>query len=205
MIRGMRSPCLALRQSRVSHRRRVLCAGFAVVVVAGALTGCAQLGGPRTHVITEAELARQIEKRFPYDSRVLDLLDVQVSAPRVRLLPDSNRVAISLTLTGSDRLIGHRWHGEIALDHGLRYDAAEQAVRLTDVRVQRLVLDELPASLRSGLDRWGGRLAEQLLSDAVIYRFRPEDLRTAQGLGYVPGAVAVTPRGIEITLLPAAR
>ena len=43
-------------------------------------------------------------------------------------------------------------------------------------------------------------MAERLLEGATLYRFKPEDLRTAQGLGVKPAAVTVTSRGVEVTL-----
>jgi hypothetical protein len=68
--------------------------------------------------------------------------------------------------------------------------------------VQRLQFDGASAPLQLLLDRLGGLLAEQLLRDALIYRFTPEDLERAGRRGYRPGAVAVTARGVEITLAP---
>ena len=63
----------------------------------------------------------------------------------------------------------------------------------------------LPGAIAGVAGGLGPLVAEQLLQDLSIYRFTPDDLSAARGQGYEPGAVDVTPRGVEITLLPSAR
>ena len=73
---------------------------------------------------------------------------------------------------------------------------------MTQVRVNKLQIDSLPSPEKTGLNRLGSLIAEQLLNDAVLYRFKPNDLKNAEGRGYKPSAVAVTSRGVEVTLAP---
>ena len=167
------------------------------------LAACAS--GPRTITLGEPELARLIEKQFPFERRVFEVIDVRVVAPRVKLLPESNRVATELDITTEERIFGRSQHGLLAMDYALRYDEAAQAVRLSDVRVGRLQLDGVSAQAQASANRLGAALAEMMLQDMVIYRFKPEDLDRAQGRGLRPGAVTVTSRGVEITLLPITR
>jgi len=176
---------------------------FTVVIgpaLALGLTACAGLLGPRNYTLSEAEIARRIEQRFPYDKRLLDILDVRVDAPRVRLLPQRNRVATELDIQASERLFGRSLHGTLALDYALRYDERDQSVKLADVRVERLDIEGLAQPLAA---RLAPLLAEPLLKDLPLHRFKPEDLQTAARLGLRPGTVTVTERGVEITLEPA--
>lgn len=166
------------------------------------LAGCAQLAGPRVVTLGEADLARLIERQFPFDRRVLEVLDVRVAAPKLRLMPEANRIGTLLEVQTSDRLFGKSWRGRLDMDYALRYDEAEQVVRLTQVRVGRFEIDGSSRETQQVVERLGPLLAEQLLKDLPIHRFKPEDLRNAQGLGYKPGAVTVTSRGVEITLTP---
>lgn len=182
--------------SSTSIRRALL------VALVFLLSGCAQLAGPRVITLSEADLARWIEKRFPFDRRVLELLDVRVAAPQLTLLPQTNRIATVLELQASERLMGRNYRGRLGMDYALRYDEPSQSVRLTQVRVDRLEIDGMPAQLAPYIERLGPLVAEQVLADQPIYRFKPEDLRNAQGLGYAPSAVTVTARGVEITLAP---
>ena len=55
-----------------------------------ALTGCAQVLGPQTLSWSEADVNRMLEKRFPMDKRVLEMLDVTVARPGVKLVAVSN-------------------------------------------------------------------------------------------------------------------
>jgi hypothetical protein len=87
----------------------------------------------------------------------------------------------------------------------LRHEPSDQSVRLAQVRVEKLRLDGLPAGLQPVVERIGPLVAEQLLEGLSLYRFTPEDLRRLGDRGYAPGAVNVTPRGVEVTLRPAAR
>ena len=172
------------------------------VLLLVALAGCAGLGGPRTITLSEAELADRIERQFPVDRRLLELLDVRVSAPRVRLLPEANRVAAGFDVATVERMFGAALHGRLELDFGLRYDDVQQAIRLSDVRVQRIDFGPASPVLPGGLQRIGGFVAEQLLEGMVVYSPRPEDLQAARRRGLRPGSVGVTPRGIELTLVP---
>ena len=69
---------------------------------------------------------------------------------------------------------------------------------LSEVRVRRLQADTDVPSRQA--DRIAAFVAERLLEGVTLYRFKPEDLRTAQGLGVKPAAVTVTSRGVEVTL-----
>ena len=177
---------------------------FFFVFVAG-LVGCASVLGPRTFTLSEADLTRQIANQFPLERSLLGALNVKVEAPRVKLLPESNRIGTELNFTGSLPRPAKSARGVIALDYALRYDEASQSVRLTQVRVTRLQFDTSRDQPKAAVDRFGSLLAEQLLNDLPIYRFKPEDLRNAEGKGFRPSAVAVTSRGVEITLIPIGR
>jgi hypothetical protein len=166
------------------------------------LAGCAGFGGPRVITLNEADLNRIVDKNFPLERRAMELIELRVERPRVSLLPETNKLATELDVQASERLSARSWRGQMSLEYGLRYDEGLQAVRATQVRVKRLQFDGASEQLQPFVDRIGSVLAEQVLNDAVIYRFRPEDLGKAQSRGVQPGAVTVTARGVEITLVP---
>ncbi len=176
-----------------------------LIALAGWLAGCASVIGPRVITLTEADLARQIERQFPLERKLLGELNIRVEAPRIKLLPESNRIGTELDFTGSLNRTARSSRGQIVLDYALRYDEPGQSIRLTQVRVTRLQFDTLRDQPKAAVDKFGSLLAEQLLQDLPIYRLRPEDLKNAEGKGYRPGAVTVTSRGVEVTLLPLGR
>ena len=169
------------------------------------VAGCASVLGPRTVLISEADVARQIAKQYPLERKLLGELTVRVEAPRVKLLSETNRIATELDFSGSLDRSGKGSRGTLALDYALRYDEVAQAVRMTQVRVAKVQIDSLGDRPKAVVEKFGALLAEQLLNDIAIYRFKPEDLKTAEGKGYKPGAVTVTSRGVEITLVPVVR
>jgi hypothetical protein len=169
------------------------------------LAGCAGLGGPRVFTFSEADITRALERHAPFERRFMELLDVQIAAPRVRLLPESNRVATEMDVSTSERLSGRAYQGRIAFDFGVRYDDSEGAIRLNHVRVSQFQIDNAPPAMQSRVNRLGGLIAEQLMENLVLYRFKPADLKTAEGLGLRPGSLAVTARGVEVTLAPISR
>ena len=118
-------------------RRQLLQAAGAGAVGWG-LAGCSGWAGPRVITLGEAELADRIGRLFPRSQRLLEVLDIELSTPRLRLLPESNRLALSLWLRTRERLLGNAGHGQLAFDCVLRWEAQDFSLRLTQVRVQQL-------------------------------------------------------------------
>lgn len=183
------------------QRRRMIPLA-AAAVGALLLAGCASVSGPRVITLGEADIARLVAKNFPMERRALEILELRIDAPRVGLLPQSNRLSTEFDVQATERLSARRYQGRMALEYALRFDEQQQAVRLADVRVRTLQFDGAAERLQPLVDRLGSLLAEQVLRDAVIYRFKPEDLEKAGRRGYQPSAVTVTARGVEITLEP---
>ena len=120
-----------------SPRRRLLQAALTGAVGWG-LAGCSGWAGPRVITLGEAELADRMGRLFPRSQRLLEVLDIELSTPRLRLLPESNRLALSLWLRTRERLLGNAGHGQLAFDCALRWEAQDTSLRLTQVRVQQL-------------------------------------------------------------------
>lgn len=174
------------------------------------LAGCAS--GPRTVELSEAQLLERLSRRFPMRTRVLGVFPVEVGNPRLRLLPDSNRIVTRLDyvldpVMGGTRRVG----GQFQLSYALRYEASDQTVRLVDVRAEPIEAaagEAAPGGLPAGaprLDQIAALLAPSLLKDFVLHRFRPEDLQAAEGRGLRPGAFKVVPGALQLTLEPVPR
>ena len=201
-------------------QRRHLLQTTLATLPAAALWGCAGLGGPTVITLSEADLAVLIARSFPMQRRLLEMFDVQLNAPQLRLMPASNRLSVGLALTTQDRFFGNSGRGTLTFDAALRYEPRDASVRLNQVRVQNLGFEAsaLPPPLRtpapsaSGgatvqpapppvgpLARLGNALAEQALENLVIYSVPAERQASLRQLGLQPGAVTVTSRGVEIS------
>ena len=192
------------------QRRRDWVAALGLVGLAG-LAGCGSLVGPQVITLGQADLDRLLSRRFPMQRRVLDWLDLALSAPRLQLLPERNRMAVQLDLASSSRMAGWAGRARLDFDTALRYEARDATVRLTQVRVQQLLMDggggapppAAPATAAAPggpLARLGQALAETTLDDLALYTVPVDRLAELRRLGLAPGAVTITARGVEITL-----
>ena len=186
------------------NRRNLMTAMLASA--AAGLAGCAGLGAPTVITVSETELRLLLAGVFPIQRRVLELLDLELTAPMLRLLPAQNRLALTLNLSSRERLSGKVGSGHLGFDSMLRYDARDASVRLTQVRIDRLSFEagaaaaSKPSAEPGNVARIGQALAERAFEDLVIYRVPAERQATLRQFGLQPGAVTVTAGGLEITL-----
>jgi hypothetical protein len=172
-----------------------------------ALGACSSMGGgPRQVDVSERRLLSLISRQFPLKKRYLELFEFELSDPSLRLMPDENRIGTRLNFTASSLLNRSQpWTGQMALSYGLRYEASDQTVRLTAVKLDGIDMDGVPAALVKPLRGAGTHLAENLLQDLEVHRFKAEDLRSVEGLGYQPGVLTVVPGGLRLQLDPLKR
>ena len=192
-----------MRQYKLGTRRA--CLAFAFAVAGGWLQACAGLGGPPVVRLGDREIEAWLRKNFPLQRRVLEVFEASVALPRLRLLPQLNRLAADVDLTLQDRVLGGRWQGRLDFDAGLRWEAADQTLRLNQVRVRDFSLLAGGAAPRTGAERLGAALAERVLEDLPLYRLPAERAAELQRRGLVPGAIVVQERAVEIRFVTSAR
>lgn len=179
--------------------KRRSCLAWPIALAPSAwLAGCAGFDRPRDVLLSQAELQRLLEREFPRQRRVFELIDVTVARPTLRLQPDRNRIATELELAAVERLSGRSLRGSLALDYALRYEPSDASVRLANVAVQSVQLDLGSGPLAPPASRIAALLAERLLDDFVLYRADAERLRLIQRLGIDAADIAVTPQGIVL-------
>ena len=187
-------------------RRRRLLQALLATGVPGLLAACGGLPpGLGDQVLSEQRLAQLLAQGFPYVRAFGGLVELTMLNPRLRLLPQENRFGTALDLGVAERVTGRRFSGGMDMDYGLRFDAGEGAIRLTDVRVNRLDIDQLPVSSRPLVAQYAPRLAELLLADFVLYRIPEQRLALARQLGVGVSALRVLPDGLRIEMAPQGR
>jgi hypothetical protein len=180
-------------RSFMSFLRRGLWLFGAAVLAAG----CAGLGA-HSVTLSQADLQRLLERQFPRDQRVFELLDVKMTRPVVQLVPERNRIVTALDLSAMERLSGKTVRGSFALEHGLRYEPSDATLRLANVRVNDLKLDVGGTLLQGQVARLGAVLAERALDDFVIYRVADDKREALRRAGVQNADIAVTSRGVEL-------
>jgi hypothetical protein len=165
-----------------------------------ALAACASLG-PREFTISESQLQSAIERQFPRERRLFEVLEVTLLRPQVRLAPERNRIVTQLELGAVERLSGRTLRGSLALDHGLRFEPSDATVRLSNVKVNALQLDVGGTPLQGQLGRLGSLLAERVLDDFVLYRVSDDKRDALRRAGLSEASVTVTARGVELKFI----
>lgn len=168
-----------------------------------ALSACAATPpGTRSYTLPQAELQSLIDRRFPYRRSLSGLLDIALLHPRMRLLPQENRLGTQLDIAVAERVMGTRYDGSMDLDYGLRFEPQDRTIRLVGVRVHRVEFPGVPPAYSQALAQAAPRAAEQLLEGAVLHEVKADQLALLGGLGLAVGEVRVTPQGLRVELVP---
>ncbi len=170
-------------------------------VVAAAI--CLVLGLPHavaqpSYKISAEQLQQAIIQRFPVRHRVEGLLNFDVQEPRLRLLPEKNRVASDMVVDVAGPALRRSYTGSLALDFELRYEPSDQSIRAHRLQVHSLQLSGLPPRTAELLHAYGPKLAEQALHEVVLHRLRPQDLALADAMGLQPATITVTSQGLLV-------
>jgi hypothetical protein len=183
-------------QGRRGFGKRML-----ALAAGGVLASCASIVGPRRVELSQARLQAGLERRFPLHNRMLQLFDVQLTNPRLAILPEIDRVALNLDVSVAPPFLRQSWRGSMALSGRLVLDASRNAVFLTDTHLERFDVEGIDADRARDLGRAADLLVNQLVSDVAVYSFHPEDLRYA-GIQFVPTRLETRPGALLVTLEP---
>lgn len=182
-------------------RRRMLGA-MAVVTTGGLLAACATVIGPRRIELSQSRLQAGLERRFPLRNRMLELFDVQLTRPRLAILPETDRVGLALDVSVSPPFLRQSWNGTLALSGHLVLDNVRNAVVLSATHVDSFDVEGMDANRVRDLGRAADLLINQVMRDMPVYSFHPEDLRYA-GVQFVPTRIETAPGALFVTLEPA--
>ena len=190
---------LALVQAARKHRLHATLAG--ALLVGGLLPGCSALTGPRQVDIPLEKLQAGLDRRFPMNNRLFELLDLRLSHPRLSLLPETHRVVIQLEAYVAPPFMQKSFTGTLAVSGRLYVDAARGAVFMAEPQVDRFTLSGIDPSRQQQLAGSANQLMAKLVRDIPVYSFRMEDLRYA-GIQFVPTRLVTTRSGLTVTLEP---
>lgn len=165
------------------------------------LSACAGMLGPRDVEIPLSKLQASLEKRFPFNSRYLELFDIQLSSPRLSLQPAGNRVVTSFDAAIAPAWLKRSWQGDFALSGVLAVDPAKNAVVLNDPRVESLNIHGLDDKYARQLSKISGILVEEVFRGMPLYTFQPEDFRYG-GSSFFPTKINTQSNGLVVTFEP---
>ena len=153
---------------------------------------------PGGYAVSIDQMRRAAAQRFPLRYPIGGLMDLDLQAPVLRLLPALNRLGTAMVVQASGLALGRSYTGAFDLDFGLRYEASDRTVRAHQMRVNSLRFADLPPGPSALLQAYGPALAKQTLREVVLHRLRPQDLALPDSLGLQPDSITVTPQGLLI-------
>lgn len=181
-----------------SIRARTLKAVTALTMLGAATAWAGYNVWTGEYTFTREELQAAVEKRFPATLRYGQVIDVQLTHPRLVFDGANNRVTTQMDAQlGNTLLPAPPINGTLSLSSALKYDPAKRAVLLDNPSVERVQVSGMPAQYGEQLNAIGAVVAQQLLRDYPLYTFTPEQLRIA-GKDVEPGAITVLPDGIKV-------
>jgi hypothetical protein len=134
--------------------------------------------------------------------QVPSLLNLDVQAPLLTLLPTQNRLSAKMVVQAAGAALSQNPEGALELEFALRYEATDRTVRAHKLRFKRLQFPTLQPSAVLLISAYGQALSERTLLEVVVHRLRPQDLALPDAMGLQPGSITVTAEGLTIGFVP---
>ena len=151
-----------------------------------------------TYTVSRDEVQAGVAKRFPVSLRYLEMFEVKLASPRVALLPQTNRLTVTVDASVRNPLFFPTpVPGVLAIASGRKFDAAARAVRLHEPTAERLTLQGLSAADSRNLQSLGATVARELLRDYPLHTFTEDELRLGNRKLEI-GEITVTEAGLTV-------
>jgi hypothetical protein len=151
-----------------------------------------------SYIVSAEQLQQVLAQRFPLRYPVAGLLDLDIQAPHLRLLPAQNRVSAEMAVQAAGPALRRGHSGTFDVDFALRYEPSDRTIRAYQLTFQNLRISDLQPQASQLLNAYGPALAAQALQEVVLHQLRPQDLAMADKLGMQPDRITVTDKGLLI-------
>ncbi|MEO8121345.1 MAG: DUF1439 domain-containing protein, partial [Rhodoferax sp.] len=86
------------------------------------------------YTVSAEQLQQAAALRFPLRYPVAGLLNLDVQAPRLRLLPEQNRLSAEMAVEAAGPALERSHAGTFEMDFALRYEASDRTIRAHQLR-----------------------------------------------------------------------
>jgi hypothetical protein len=172
------------------------------LLLAGLVAGCASIIGPRQIDLPQERMQQSLDRRFPMHQRALGVFEVELSHPKLDIIPESDRVSLTLDASVSPLLARQSWTGTMVISGRLQADQQRSAIFLRDAHVDRFIVDGMDEGRQRQIASVANLLGEKATRDMPLHTFRPEDLRYA-GVQFVLTGISTRPGMLVANLQPA--
>jgi hypothetical protein len=171
--------------------------GLAMAGLLPVLLGRPAVAQPR-YTVSAAQLQQMVAQEFPRRYPVAGLMNMDVQAPTLRLLPALNRLSAEMSVLAAGPLLDGNQKGFFEVDFALRYEASDRTIRAHKLRFKRLRMADLSPAATELLNAYGPAMAEQTLQEVVLHQLRAQDLALTDDLGLQPSSITVTESGLVV-------
>lgn len=180
------------------QRRFLLSAAryITLAAVAFATLGCNTLTAQPRFTVSKDQLQQVMAKRFPLRYPVVGLLNLEVQAPEIRLLPEQNRLNATMAVEASGVALNRKQPGTFEVEFALRYEVSDRTLRATAIRFKRLDFPGLRPEASQMLNLYGQTLSEKAMLEVALHQLRTQDIAMADAMGMQPGNITVTDKGL---------
>lgn len=176
-------------------KRRILLAALACWPAAHLL---ASEENPRPrHKISAGQLHEALTARFPVRFGLGGLLELQVTAPRLLLLPSRNRLGAALQAQVGGGRLPPELGGELEVLFALRYEPRDRSLRAHQPEIHDVRWPGLPPESAQALQAVLPAIARQI-GEVVLHRFSDRELALTDTMGFDPEEIQVVDDGLVI-------
>lgn len=179
--------------------RRLLLAALACWPAA-ALPAQHEAPRPR-HKVSAGELYKVLSARFPLRLGFGGILELQVSAPRLLLLPSRNRLGAALQAQASGPSLQALPAGEVELVFALRYEPGDRSIRAYRPEILDVLWPGAPPETLQALQSVMPAMARHV-GELVLHRFTPRELALPDTMGFEPEEITVVDDGLVVFFGP---
>ncbi len=184
------------------YRRRFLGTALrSLAVGATALAGLQAAYAQPSYTVPLEQLQEAVAQKFPRSVPVQGLLDLTLQAPRLRLLPEVNRIGALMAVDAAGAALRRSHAGSFDVEFALRYEPSDRTLRAHQIKLGRLDFPTLKPAVNELINAYGPVLAAQSLGEVTLHQLRPQDTAVFDGMGLQPGPITVTAKGLTVAFV----
>ncbi|MGJ8697020.1 MAG: DUF1439 domain-containing protein [Verrucomicrobiaceae bacterium] len=124
---------------------------------------------------TEAELEAKLGEEFPRTELIQGILPLTIDTPDVELVPNSDRVRVSLGANVNAFIA--QYDATATISCAIRYEPSDQSLRFNKAIIEKFDTEKLPEKYREEVSLAATLLIQKYLNDQPVYHLKDEDLK----------------------------
>lgn len=149
--------------------------------------------------LSAAELNEKVAKRFPIEKNIGGLLEVTLTAPKVRLVEAGSRINADVDVFVRLPLSTKTIQGKLGFSGRPDYVPTSKSIFLRDAKIESVAMDNMLDALSAGVAKAATAVARELFDDKPLHTFKAEDF-TKYGITYEPQRVIVRDNALVLML-----